>query len=141
MYPSLIQIGWKTAEKNSAQTNRQTNRKTDRHYENNGHLAVNQLKKHMNDTQSNPRSTFSQHCTNQSYPLPPTRQSRDSCQSKSVLCHNVTVSRTSFVVKRAQSKSSSFDSILLTDQPDYTFQLFGNFGCYVFILAEFFLQF
>ena len=38
MCPSLIQIGLKTAEKNSAQTNRQT----DRHYENNGHLAVNQ---------------------------------------------------------------------------------------------------
>jgi len=38
MYPSLIQIGSKTAEKNSAQTNRQT----ERHYENNGHLAVNQ---------------------------------------------------------------------------------------------------
>jgi len=38
MCPSLIQIGSKTAEKNSAQTNRQTNR----HYENNGHLAVNQ---------------------------------------------------------------------------------------------------
>jgi len=32
----------KTAEKNSAQTNRQTNKQTDRHYENNGHLAVNQ---------------------------------------------------------------------------------------------------
>jgi len=31
----LIEIGSKTAEKNSAQTNR--------HYENNGHLAVNQL--------------------------------------------------------------------------------------------------
>jgi len=31
----LIEIGSKTAEKNSAQT--------DRHYENNGHLAVNQL--------------------------------------------------------------------------------------------------
>jgi len=34
------------AEKNSAQTNKQTNRQTDRqtdrHYENNGHLAVNQ---------------------------------------------------------------------------------------------------
>jgi len=50
MYPSLIEIGSKTAEKNSAQTNRQTNRQTDkqtdrqtdRHYENNGHLAVNQ---------------------------------------------------------------------------------------------------
>jgi len=35
----LIEIGSKTAENNSAQTNRQT----DRHYENNGHLAVNQL--------------------------------------------------------------------------------------------------
>jgi len=34
----LIEIGSKTAEKNSAQRNRQT----DRHYENNGHLAVNQ---------------------------------------------------------------------------------------------------
>jgi len=44
--PSLIEIGSKAAEKNSAQTNRQTNnqtdRQTDRHYENNGHLAVNQ---------------------------------------------------------------------------------------------------
>jgi len=39
----LIEIGSKTAEKNSAQTNRQTDRQTDRHYENNGHLAVNQL--------------------------------------------------------------------------------------------------
>ena len=38
MCPSLIQIGSKTAEKNSAQTNKQT----DRQYENNGHLAVNQ---------------------------------------------------------------------------------------------------
>jgi len=38
MCPSLIEIGSKTAEKNSAQTNRQT----DRHYENNGNLAVNQ---------------------------------------------------------------------------------------------------
>ena len=41
MCPSLIEIGSKTAEKNSAQTNKQTNR----HYENNGHLAVNQLSK------------------------------------------------------------------------------------------------
>jgi len=32
------------AEKNSAQTNRQTKKQTDRHYENNGHLAVNQKK-------------------------------------------------------------------------------------------------
>jgi len=39
MCPSLIKIGSKTAEKNSAQTNKQTNRQT---YENNGHLAVNQ---------------------------------------------------------------------------------------------------
>jgi len=30
MYPSLIEIGSKTAEKNSAQTNKQTNRQTDR---------------------------------------------------------------------------------------------------------------
>jgi len=37
----LIEIGSKTAEKNSAQTNNQT----DRHYENNGHLAVNQIYK------------------------------------------------------------------------------------------------
>jgi len=34
----VIESGSKTAEKNSAQTNRET----DRHYENNGHLAVNQ---------------------------------------------------------------------------------------------------
>jgi len=44
----LIEIGSKTAEKNSAQTNKQTNRQTNkqtnRHYENNGHLAVNQKK-------------------------------------------------------------------------------------------------
>jgi len=40
----LIEIGSKTAEKNSAQTNKQTNRHTNRHYENNGHLAVNQQK-------------------------------------------------------------------------------------------------
>jgi len=39
----LIEIGSKTAEKNSAQTNRQTNR----HYENNGHLAVNQKSEHL----------------------------------------------------------------------------------------------
>jgi len=32
----LIQIGLKTAEKNSAQTNKHT----DRHYENNGHFRV-----------------------------------------------------------------------------------------------------
>jgi len=38
----LIEIGSKTAEKKSAQTNRQTDRQTDRHYGNNGHLAVNQ---------------------------------------------------------------------------------------------------
>jgi len=34
---SLIEIGSKTAEKNC------TNKQTNRHYENNGHLAVNQL--------------------------------------------------------------------------------------------------
>jgi len=34
-----MEIGSKTTEKNSAQTDRQTDR--DRHYENNGHLAVN----------------------------------------------------------------------------------------------------
>jgi len=34
----LIKIGSKFAEKNSAQTNKPTNR----HYDNNGHLAVNQ---------------------------------------------------------------------------------------------------
>jgi len=42
MCPSLIEIGSKTAEKNSAQTNKQTDKQTNRHYENNGHLAVNQ---------------------------------------------------------------------------------------------------
>jgi len=42
MCPSLIEIGSKTAEKNSAQTNKQTDKQT-RDYENNGHLAVNQL--------------------------------------------------------------------------------------------------
>jgi len=41
MFPSLIQIGSKTAEKKLC-TNKQTNRQTNRHYENNGHLAVNQ---------------------------------------------------------------------------------------------------
>jgi len=40
MCPSLIEIGSKTAEKNSAQTDRQTERQTNRHYEK---LAVNQL--------------------------------------------------------------------------------------------------
>jgi len=42
----LIEIGSKTAEKNSAQTNRQT----DRHYENNGHLAMNQYSIFTNQT-------------------------------------------------------------------------------------------
>jgi len=41
----LIEIGSKTAEKNSAQANKQTDRHTNRHYENNGHLAVNQLRR------------------------------------------------------------------------------------------------
>jgi len=45
MCPRLIQIGSKTAEKNSAQTNKQTDRQTNRHYRNNGHLAVNQYLK------------------------------------------------------------------------------------------------
>jgi len=43
----LIEIGSKTAEENFAQTNKQTNKQTDRqtnrHYENNGHLAMNQF--------------------------------------------------------------------------------------------------
>jgi len=39
--PSLVEIGSKTAQKNSAQTKKQTDKQTDRHYENNGHLAVN----------------------------------------------------------------------------------------------------
>jgi len=41
----LIEIGSKTAGKNSSQTNKQTDRQTDktnRHYENNGDLTVNQ---------------------------------------------------------------------------------------------------
>jgi len=43
MYPSLIQIASKTAEKTlHKQTDRQTDKQTNRHYENNGHLAVNQ---------------------------------------------------------------------------------------------------
>ena len=42
MCPSLIEIGSKTALRNSAETNKQTNKQTDRHYENNGHFAVNQ---------------------------------------------------------------------------------------------------
>ena len=50
MCPSLIEIESKTAEKNSEQTNRQTDKQTDRHYENNGHLAVNQLIKFINQT-------------------------------------------------------------------------------------------
>jgi len=40
MYPSLIEIGSKTAEKNSAQkqTDKQTDRQTNIHYENKCHL-------------------------------------------------------------------------------------------------------
>ena len=41
MCPSLIQIGSKTAEKT---LHKQTDRQSNRHYENNGHLAVNQFK-------------------------------------------------------------------------------------------------
>jgi len=40
----LIQIGLKTAEKT---LHKQTDRQTDIHYENNGHLAVNQKLKHV----------------------------------------------------------------------------------------------
>ena len=52
MYPSLIEIGSKTAEKNSAQTNRQTDKQTDRRTDRqtlrkNGHLAVNQYNKYL----------------------------------------------------------------------------------------------
>jgi len=47
MCASLIEIGSKTAEKISAQTNKQTDRQTNRHYENNGHLAVNQKYRNM----------------------------------------------------------------------------------------------
>jgi len=39
MYRNRIENGWK----NSAQTNKQTDKQTNRHYENNGHLAQNQL--------------------------------------------------------------------------------------------------
>ena len=46
----MIEIGSKTAEKNSAQTNRQTNR----HYENNGHLAVNQKYHNSIDYETTP---------------------------------------------------------------------------------------
>ena len=42
MCPSLIQIGLKTAEK---ALHKQTDKQTNRHYENNGHLAVNQQHK------------------------------------------------------------------------------------------------
>jgi len=45
------------AEKNSAQTNKQTNR----HYENNGHLAVNQYVKNIN---INLKNLFSWLCDN-----------------------------------------------------------------------------
>jgi len=41
-------------------------------------------KKHTNDTQSNRHSTHSEHVHNQSYPLPATKQTSVSCQSKSV---------------------------------------------------------
>ena len=51
--PSLIESGSKTAEKNSAQTNRQTNR----HYENNGHLAVNQHNKSKHFTRRQHKDT------------------------------------------------------------------------------------
>ena len=44
----MTEIGSNTAEKNSAQTDRQT----DRHYENNGHLAVNQKPYVIYDTKA-----------------------------------------------------------------------------------------
>jgi len=47
-----IEIGSKTAEK-KLYTNKQTDRQTDRHYENNGHLAVNQLTRQVNVLQVN----------------------------------------------------------------------------------------
>jgi len=50
----LIQIGSKTAEKNSAQTNKQT----DRHYENNGHLAVNQKWRTLQNIQKPPQKRY-----------------------------------------------------------------------------------
>jgi len=40
MCPSLIEIGSKTTL--HKQTDKETDRQTNRHYENNGHLAVNQ---------------------------------------------------------------------------------------------------
>ena len=51
MCPSLIQTGSKTAEKNSAQTNR--------HYENNGHLAMNQYTYHYQLNYVQPRRRHS----------------------------------------------------------------------------------
>jgi len=48
MCPSLIEIGSKTAEKNC--TDEQTDKQTDRHYENNGHLAVNQEEEKIETT-------------------------------------------------------------------------------------------
>jgi len=53
MCPRLIEIESKTAEKKlctNKQTDRQTNKQTNRHYENNGHLAVNQKKKEEEET-------------------------------------------------------------------------------------------
>jgi len=47
----LIEIGSKTAEKNSAQTNRQTIR----HYENNGHSAVNQKERRKEGKKKKPQ--------------------------------------------------------------------------------------
>jgi len=52
MCRSSIEIGSKTAEKNSAQTNKQTDKQTNRHYENNGHLAVNQYELTVNNMSS-----------------------------------------------------------------------------------------
>jgi len=58
----LIEIGSKTAEKNSAQTNRQTDSQTNRHYENNGHLAVNQLYSVFISVQIQPFGKIKEYC-------------------------------------------------------------------------------
>jgi len=58
MCPSLIEIGSKTAEKNSAQTNTQTNR----HYKNNGHLAVNQLMQQQEEEEATPGGEWLSWC-------------------------------------------------------------------------------
>jgi len=66
MCPSLIEIGSKTAEKTlHKQTNKQTDRQTNRHYENNGHLAVNQKTQKVKPKQTHkkPNLNINQHST------------------------------------------------------------------------------